>query len=115
MRTRATKPKTHRVILAPAVYAAFKLTLALRAGGRCEHCRSSRGPFDVEHAVPRSRGGGDTIENCWFACRRCNERKHWAYDRGRLLVEPIVGAPGRFVFTLVWAKDKWAARMETSA
>jgi 5-methylcytosine-specific restriction endonuclease McrA len=29
----------------------------------------------LDHIVPKSRGGADTLENCVLACRSCNARK----------------------------------------
>ena len=29
----------------------------------------------LDHVVPQSRGGTDTLENCVVACRSCNARK----------------------------------------
>jgi 5-methylcytosine-specific restriction endonuclease McrA len=63
-------------------------------------------PFDPEHAVPRSRGGGDTVDNVWLACRPCHEQKSVPYAKGRLIVTPLGG--GRFRFEVVVKRDKWA-------
>ena len=30
---------------------------------------------ELDHKIPVSRGGADTLENLVFACRRCNQRK----------------------------------------
>jgi HNH endonuclease len=48
-----------------------------RADGRCEYCRRYQeliggSFFEVEHIVPRSRGGLTVPGNLAFACRRCN-------------------------------------------
>lgn len=45
----------------------------LRDGGRCQYCGSPA--EDVDHVLPRSRGGGHTWENVVAACRRCNATK----------------------------------------
>lgn len=31
--------------------------------------------FTVDHVIPRSRGGPDSLENCRPACHRCNQDK----------------------------------------
>jgi hypothetical protein len=53
--------------------------VARRAGHRCEYCRAPEAvfnfPFEVEHVVPRSRGGGDEDANLCLSCRACNLRK----------------------------------------
>src|SRR5438105_3796645 len=53
--------------------------VAARAGHRCEYCRAPEAvfnfPFEVEHILPRSLGGGDMEDNLALACRACNLRK----------------------------------------
>ena len=39
----------------------------------CQYC--GRGAENVDHVVPRSRGGAHEWENVVAACRRCNSRK----------------------------------------
>lgn len=43
---------------------------------RCSYCRSSEliaiVPLEVEHIIPRKRGGKTTLSNLCLACRRCN-------------------------------------------
>lgn len=48
-----------------------------RADGRCEYCRRYQELigetfFEVEHILPRSRGGLTVPPNLALACRRCN-------------------------------------------
>ena len=40
---------------------------------RCQYCAASA--ENLDHVVPRSRGGDHTWENVVAACRRCNTRK----------------------------------------
>ena len=44
-----------------------------RDGSRCQYC--AKPAENLDHVVPRSRGGGHTWENVVAACRRCNTRK----------------------------------------
>lgn len=46
-----------------------------RDGDQCRYCRSTEGPFELDHITPHSRGGPDTVENLVVACRDCNSRK----------------------------------------
>jgi hypothetical protein len=50
--------------------------VASRANNRCEYCRAPEAifnlPFEVEHIVPRSRGGADDESNWALSCRSCN-------------------------------------------
>jgi hypothetical protein len=49
------------------------------ARDRCGYCLSHQryllGPLEIEHFVPRVRGGTDDEENLWLACARCNRFK----------------------------------------
>jgi hypothetical protein len=47
------------------------------AGGKCALCGKSKDeePLEVDHIVPRSRQGGNEIENLQALCRTCNRGK----------------------------------------
>jgi 5-methylcytosine-specific restriction endonuclease McrA len=51
-----------------------------RDGHRCQYCGSAA--ENIDHVIPRSRGGSHAWDNVVAACRRCNTRK-----RDRLLEE----------------------------
>lgn len=51
-----------------------------RDGHRCQYCGSAA--ENIDHVVPRSRGGTHTWDNVVAACRRCNAAKE-----DRLLTE----------------------------
>jgi 5-methylcytosine-specific restriction endonuclease McrA len=42
---------------------------------RCAYCGATGVPLQVEHIVPRSRGGSDRVSNLTLACQPCNLRK----------------------------------------
>ena len=44
-----------------------------RDGWVCQYC--GQAAENLDHVMPRSRGGGHTWENVVAACRRCNSRK----------------------------------------
>lgn len=46
-----------------------------RDGFYCQYCGTSKGPFTVDHVVPRTKGGWDSWENLVCACVRCNNKK----------------------------------------
>ena len=57
-----------------------------KTNGICRHCgkqlafknfgnRRARGGWEVDHSVPRSRGGSDNLRNLWPTCRQCNLSK----------------------------------------
>lgn len=41
----------------------------------CAYCGAQEVPLEVEHIVPRSRGGSNRVSNLTLACRPCNVRK----------------------------------------
>ncbi len=53
--------------------------VAERAGWRCEYCQAPEEvfnfPFEVEHILPKSRGGSDEPDNLALACHACNRFK----------------------------------------
>jgi hypothetical protein len=57
-----------------------KVEVFQRARGCCEYCLSqakfSPDPFSIEHIVPRSKGGTDTMDNLALACQGCNNHKY---------------------------------------
>jgi RRXRR protein/HNH endonuclease len=42
---------------------------------RCSYCGASQIPLQLEHIVPRSRGGSNRPSNLTLACEPCNKRK----------------------------------------
>jgi len=42
---------------------------------RCAYCASSKGPFELDHVQPRSRGGSSAASNLVLACHACNVAK----------------------------------------
>lgn len=50
-----------------------------RDGYRCAYCLTRRGPFEMDHVLPWSRGGKTVLENLVPACCRCNSLKRAKY------------------------------------
>jgi 5-methylcytosine-specific restriction endonuclease McrA len=52
---------------------------------RCAYCGATEVPLQVEHVVPKSRGGTNRLSNLVMACKRCNDAKgdqtaeEWGY------------------------------------
>ncbi|HEY6409537.1 MAG TPA: RNA-guided endonuclease IscB [Ktedonobacteraceae bacterium] len=42
---------------------------------RCVYCGRTNQPFEIDHAVPRSRGGSDRASNLVLSCHDCNSTK----------------------------------------
>ena len=55
------------------------LDLQIRDGFRCRYCQKYCEPpvdyLQIDHVIPLSRGGANTIENIVPACRACNRSK----------------------------------------
>ena len=49
--------------------------LLLKWGHRCVYCQKTAIPLEIEHIVPKSRGGSDRVTNLTLACEKCNQRK----------------------------------------
>jgi hypothetical protein len=49
------------------------------AGHRCGYCLSPQqfvmGKLEIEHIIPRARGGSDDESNLWLSCSLCNRYK----------------------------------------
>ncbi len=44
-------------------------------GRKCAYCGKKNVPLEIEHIVPKSRGGSDRVSNLTIACRECNQAK----------------------------------------
>ena len=57
-----------------------KKAVIRRANNCCEYCRSqarfATQPFSVEHIIPVSKSGKNTLENLALACQGCNNYKY---------------------------------------
>lgn len=42
---------------------------------KCAYCDAEHVPLEIEHIVPRSKGGSDRVSNLALACRPCNQEK----------------------------------------
>jgi HNH endonuclease len=55
---------------------ALRAKVRAQAGNRCGYClaRQEYVPWvlEIEHIVPKSKGGADDEENLWLACHSCN-------------------------------------------
>lgn len=76
------------VRIPPKPLALTKRNVLKRDGFQCQYCGTRRGPFTIDHVVPRSLGGRDAWENLVCACHRCNNLKgdRTPVDSGLLLM-----------------------------
>jgi 5-methylcytosine-specific restriction endonuclease McrA len=49
--------------------------LLAKFGHKCSYCGAENVPLNIDHIVPRSRGGSDRITNLTLACIPCNQAK----------------------------------------
>ncbi|MFQ6121158.1 MAG: RNA-guided endonuclease IscB, partial [Methanosarcinales archaeon] len=55
----------------------IKQYLLTRYGHKCVYCKGKSGDkyLEVEHVIPKSRGGTDRVDNLVIACKTCNMQK----------------------------------------
>ncbi len=41
----------------------------------CQYCQATDQPLEVEHIIPKSKGGSDRVSNLTLACHDCNQAK----------------------------------------
>jgi hypothetical protein len=60
----------------PQLSVAIRARVQAEAHNRCGYCRSSQryvlGLLEIDHIIPKARGGSDEQANLWLACRMCN-------------------------------------------
>ena len=49
--------------------------LLTKWGRKCAYCGKSGIPLEVEHIIPKSRGGTNRVTNLSLSCRKCNQNK----------------------------------------
>ncbi len=49
--------------------------LLLKWGYRCAYCGKEANRWEVDHIIPRSRGGSNRLKNLAFSCHDCNQDK----------------------------------------
>ncbi|MFA5352700.1 MAG: RNA-guided endonuclease IscB [Thermodesulfovibrionales bacterium] len=75
-------------------------------GRHCAYCGAKDSPLEIEHVIPRSKGGSNKVSNLTLACNRCNTKK------GNLPIEEFLKKdPAR----LEWIKRGIKASLKESA
>ncbi|MDR2455408.1 MAG: RRXRR domain-containing protein [Deltaproteobacteria bacterium] len=44
-------------------------------GRKCVYCETENEPLQMDHVVPKSKGGSDRVSNLVPACKKCNQKK----------------------------------------
>lgn len=68
-------PRRRWLFMDGLVSAKLRREIIARDGELCGICRTTEGPWHVDHRVPRSLGGRANPSNLWVLCARCNIRK----------------------------------------
>lgn len=81
-----------------------RLNILIRDNFTCQYCghRLKRNQLNLDHVIPRSRGGKTTWENVVSSCHDCNRRKgfHLPHEAGiKLLRQPY--RPKMYPFSLL--------------
>ncbi|MDE3207202.1 MAG: HNH endonuclease [Acidobacteriota bacterium] len=87
-----------------------------RDGHRCQYCGAAA--ENIDHVIPRSRGGAHAWDNVVASCRPCNARKrdHMLEDSGMKLRRPP-SVPRQRTFILVSSgriRSEWEAYLGQS-
>ena len=53
----------------------IKNYLLQKFGRKCMYCGKKNIPLEIEHIIPKSRGGSSRVSNLTIACRKCNLEK----------------------------------------
>lgn len=74
----------------------------LRDAHQCQYCgrRPPVRDLNINHVMPRSRGGVDSWENLVTACRLCNLRKGWRTPEEAMMRLLRIPAPPRWTSTM---------------
>jgi len=88
---------THRSSLSLAGLDTLRQMKGESQAWRCGWCIEVT-PLQLEHAVNRSQGGGDTWDNTWMCCPDCHRLKDRPFEAGRLLTIPL----GNGLIDLLW-------------
>jgi len=67
----------YRLLEADPVSDSMRYEVLKASGGRCALCGITKDerPLDVDHIIPRTRGGRNTIDNLQALCFKCNRAK----------------------------------------
>ncbi len=59
----------------------LRQTVLERDGYRCVYCGTDKGPFQLDHVRPYSKGGWDMLTNLVTACVPCNQAKRDSWSQ----------------------------------
>ena len=67
----------YRLLETDPVSDVLRYRVLMESGGRCALCGATKNerPLDVDHILPRSKGGKNVYENLQVLCSKCNRSK----------------------------------------
>jgi HNH endonuclease len=96
----------------PPVSESLRRRVREAARDRCGYCLSPQslvmGTLEVEHLVPRAKGGSDEEENLWLSCSLCNRYKGAQISA----LDPLTGDAARLFNP---RHDSWSEHFRWSA
>jgi 5-methylcytosine-specific restriction endonuclease McrA len=94
-------PKIHGVEYQQGTLAGYEVReyLLEKWQRRCTYCGAADVPLEIEHIVPKSRGGTNRVSNLCLACEKCNQAKG-----NRPIEELLTGQPEVLARILAQAK-----------
>jgi 5-methylcytosine-specific restriction endonuclease McrA len=93
----------------------------VRDGNRCMYCGNGHVVLELEHIIPRSRGGRNTWDNLVAGCHRCNQHKadRTPEEAGMKLIHrplPATVHTSRFVLKQLGSEvDEWSRFLFTDS
>ena len=69
----------------------------------CAYCGAKDVPLEVEHTLPKSKGGSNRVSNLAIACVPCNQAKsnldiqEFLADKPSILKRVLIQAPARYI------------------
>lgn len=86
--------------------------LLFKYGHKCVYCKGKRGDpvLEVDHVIPRIRGGSDRISNLVIACKTCNQEKgsRTAAEYGFPNIQKEAAKYWAFRYSALTQSYKWA-------
>lgn len=81
-RTEENRPSSHARGYGSSAWKRIRLQVIARDGGMCRICgRLVTGRGDVDHIVPKARGGTDALDNLQYVHVECHSRKTVSENR----------------------------------